>query len=208
MKVRAIFIAILIYLVTGCASNPGTLYSSIDSAEKAIPYGSIDVILGASPIDLPETIHGLSFSRKRFDITSSDPVIDFGKYKANYKLFQLKLEKDEQYKIHVVSFCDCLGFDKRILVPNAYVIDSQGETVDTTMSSQAASLSSAGFHLQGKALESGMYYLVFSANNSRPGATIGIEEAKVNGYVPTGIIVANKSNPYGKIMPSYEIVNE
>lgn len=208
MKFKLVIICCIAALTMGCAANPKKLYSKIDSNQSSVMHGSPSVIANATSIPLPTTIHGVSLGRKRFDITQEDPVIDFGIYKSNYKLFHFDLEKGDKYHISISSFCDCLGFDKRILVPNTYVIDSDGKTVETTMQNKVASLGIVEFILQGEANESGKYYLVFAANNSNPGARIGVDEAKVNGYIPTGIILSNSSNPYGKIMPSFEIISK
>ena len=198
----------MVIILSGCAANPNKLYQEIDSSTSVIPHGSIDVITKQNTIELPTTIHGVSFSRDTFHITHEDPIIDFGSYKSNYKLFSFSLSEGDHFQVSITSICDCFGFNKMILVPNAYVIDSSGNTIDTSLVNGGATLSTVGYILDGVATKNDNYYLVYAANNSKPGSSVAVEQAKMSGYVPTGIYVSNSSNPYGKIMPSYEVISK
>ncbi len=205
---RILIISFFMGLLVGCAANPEKMYAEISQSDRAVAYDSVDVIKKASAIELPKTIHGMSFKRESFHITAEDPVIDFGDYKSNYKLFAFHLNANDTFRISVMSLCQCLGFDKRILVPKTYVIDEQASPVAIESSERMDSLGSISYGIKGKVSQTGTYYLVVAANNSSLGSGVSTEETMMDGYKPTGIMISNKSNPYGKVMVSYEVLAE
>lgn len=205
MKLRLVIVAIVFGLIAGCATSPKQAYMATQKISQFSKYGEKEVVSNAEKIPLPTTIHGISFSRKSFEIVKEDPVIDFGDYKSHYKLFNFKANKGETFRISIMSLCDCLGFRKFILVPNVYVADSDGNFIETKITKSTSSLSSVELILDGQAAYNGEYHLVIAANNSSPGQNVAAGQAMANGYIPTGIYVSNSSHPYGKVIPSFEI---
>ncbi|MEZ9525666.1 hypothetical protein [Enterovibrio norvegicus] len=205
MKFRIILLLMLLGVLSGCATSPGSAYISVDTVENVAIYGEKSVIDNASPIPLEITDPGVIFI-STVGIHKDDPVIDFGDYKSHYKLFEFKASKGENFRIRIFSKCDCLGFRKFILVPELYVADANGSIIETNVINVHSELSHISLELEGSATYSGDYYLVFGANNSKPGKNIGVGEAKVNGYIPTGLILSNSSHPYGDVATSYEII--
>jgi len=194
-----------IALLTGCASSsPSTLYSLLSKSSEKIALANVEVIKNTTAIPLPSKVHGFSLERESFEITSRDSLIDFGDYKSNYKLFSFQMNKGDVFRIEVISFCDCLGFDKRILVPVAYVFNENGEKIDHRIVSAGATSGVAivDVNIEAKAPLNGKYYLLVAANNSKPGRVVGGELLLPDGRP----LITNKSNPYGKIMPSYELI--
>ncbi|MBO9492428.1 hypothetical protein J7384_18850 [Endozoicomonas sp. G2_1] len=63
-------------------------------------------------------------------VTLNDSIIQFGKYRSNYKLFEFDGTKGSVYTIELRSLCDCLGFSKTVLYPVAYIIDDEGTIIN------------------------------------------------------------------------------
>jgi hypothetical protein len=63
-------------------------------------------------------------------VALNDSVIQFGKYRSNYKLFEFDGVKGSAYTIELRSLCDCLGFSKTVLYPVAYIIDDEGTIIN------------------------------------------------------------------------------
>jgi len=211
MNFKSALSYIAIASLAACASDPSLLYSSLNQSNKPIATTNSEMIKNTHAISLPVKIHGFSLERKSYEITAKDPVVNFGDFKSNYKLFSFKVDPGNYFQVKVISFCDCLGFDKRILVPIAYIINESGKKIEQKIVGGGVfGVATASITIEANATESDTYYLIVGANNSNPGRIVGISSLVLYGapydIIPTGITITNTSNPYGKVMPSYEII--
>lgn len=211
MNFKHSYLYTVIVFLSACASSPSALYSSLSNPDKTVATTNAEVIKKTHATSLPVKIHGFSLGRESYEITADDPIIDFEAFKSNYKLFSFKVDRGDKFRVEVISFCDCLGFDKRILVPIAYIFNESGKEIEQNIVAGGVyGVATASVTIEASASESGQYYLLVGANNSNPGEIVGSEDLMLYGVaysvIPTGIPIINKSNPYGKIMPSYELV--
>ena len=208
MNMKLIFSMLILSIITSCASNPNKVYAQVDVSDNVVLHGSEQVVKSVVAIPLPKTSSStFSLLPKSFKINEQDAIIDFDEFKGSYKLFEFGADRGDSFTIKLASMCDCFGFNKQILVPIAYVVNKRGVAVKTDTTNIVNRLGFISFSLKGDAPENGKYYLVVAANNGKPGSKSGVGEAKIDGYKPTGIMLSNRSHPYGKIIPSYTLEN-
>lgn len=194
MKTKAILFSIFVIILAGCARNhpPPSLTNNPQNSVIS-EFGSIDVLKSAKVDVLP-------LEGKKYSIQPHDPIVNFGEYMSNYKVFSMDLSEGGSFNVDITSICSCVGLNKRILVPRAYVVNADGNVIETKASKYRAELSFVGYSLSGTVKTDGKYYLVVAANNSNPGKPVAMDTVQVNGYIPTGIRISNNSSPYGRLI--------
>jgi hypothetical protein len=110
-------------LLVGCQSTAKKDYGQLISTNK-VALTNIQAIENSEAIVLD------SSKPTETKIALNDSVIQFGKYRSNYKLFEFDGVKGDAYAIELRSLCDCLGFSKTVLYPVAYVIDDEGTIIN------------------------------------------------------------------------------
>jgi len=109
MNFKSALSYIAIAALAACASDPSLLYSSLNQSNKPIATTNSEMIKNTHAVSLPVKIHGFSLERKSYEITAKDPVVNFGDFKSNYKLFSFKVDHGNYFQVRVISFCDCLA---------------------------------------------------------------------------------------------------
>jgi len=188
----------LCIFVASCATSEKVLYERIQSNEQTSVKTNVEALSASKIIPLPKGTNWFPITGEDFDIEQSDPIFAFPDYLSNYKIFSFSGDIDDKFQIKVWSSCDCLGFDKRILVPVTYVFDETGKVIDYEVVGAKSDIGHIFYKVIGSFESSSKLFLFVGADNSRVGKTMGTGEAMVDGYKPTGIIVRSTSNPYGE----------
>jgi hypothetical protein len=110
-------------LLVGCQSTAKKDYSQLLNSNNV-------ALTNSEAIDNSTAITLNSSKPTETKITLKDSVIQFGKYRSNYKLFEFNGIKSAAYSIELRSLCDCLGFSKTVLYPVAYIIDDKGAIIN------------------------------------------------------------------------------
>jgi len=110
-------------LLAGCQSTAKKDYSQLLNSNK-VALTNIEAIENSAAITLNPS------KSTKAKIAINDSVIQFGKYRSNYKLFEFDGIKGGSYSIELRSLCDCLGFSKTVLYPVAYIIDEEGVIIN------------------------------------------------------------------------------
>lgn len=110
-------------LIAGCQSTAKKDYGQLLSSNK-VAFTNNEAIEHATAITLDPS------KPIEAKIELNDSVIQFGKYRSNYKLFEFDGVKSGDYTIELRSLCDCLGFSKTVLYPVAYIIDNEGTIIN------------------------------------------------------------------------------
>lgn len=110
-------------LLTGCQSTAKKDYGQLLNSNK-VAFTNSEAIENSKAIILNPS------SETEAKITLDDSVIQFGKYRSNYKVFEFQGDKGREYAIELRSLCDCLGFSKTVLYPIAYIIDNEGNVIN------------------------------------------------------------------------------
>ncbi len=110
-------------LLVGCQSTAKKDYSQLLNSNKVALTNS-EAIQNATAITLNPA------KPTETKISLNDSVIQFGKYRSNYKLFEFDGVKGSDYTLELRSLCDCLGFSKTVLYPVAYIIDNEGNIIN------------------------------------------------------------------------------
>ncbi|MBB3169441.1 hypothetical protein [Simiduia aestuariiviva] len=193
MKTKAIVILMFVIILAGCARNhPAPSLTNNPQDSIISEFGSINVLKSAK-------VNVLPLESKKYSIQPHDPIVNFGEYMSNYKVFSMDLAEGDTFNVDITSICSCIGLNKRILVPRAYVVNADGNVIETMASKYRSELSFVGYSLSGTVKTEGMYFLVVAANNSNPGKPVAMDTVQVNGYIPTGIRISNNSSPYGQM---------
>lgn len=110
-------------LLVGCQSTAKKDYSHLLNSNKVALTNS-EAIQNSTAITLNPS------KPTEAKVALNDSVIQFGKYRSNYKLFEFDGVKGNTYTIELRSLCDCLGFSKTVLYPVAYIIDDEGAIIN------------------------------------------------------------------------------
>jgi hypothetical protein len=110
-------------LLAGCQSTAKKDYSLLLNSDK-VALTNIEAIENSAAITLNTS------KSTEAKIAINDSVIQFGKYRSNYKLFEFDGIKGDSYSIELRSLCNCLGFNKTVLYPVAYIIDEEGDVIN------------------------------------------------------------------------------
>ncbi len=117
------FLFVSYTLLAGCQSTAKKDYSQLLNSNNV-------ALTNSEAIDNSTAIALNSSKPTETKITLKDSVIQFGKYRSNYKLFEFNGIKSAAYSIELRSLCDCLGFSKTVLYPVAYIIDDKGAIIN------------------------------------------------------------------------------
>ncbi len=207
MTTRFNVLLVLLGLLAACATNPSKFTELLDSDSTVVITQKKDMLTATEIMPLPTTIHGMSFRRKSFKLTETDPLFDFGDYKGNFKVFSFSLEEDDEFVITVQPLP--LGLTHKMLgiVRNVLILTESAEEISTEKSAEQNAF--GDYYYKGASRGAGTYYLVVAADNSSMGERIktfsGTTAAGGMAIEGQGNII---SNPFGTFFPSIEIVEK
>jgi len=186
---------IVLSFLMGCTNHSAINQETVSSSTTPIAHSFEQAIQLARATPLPVD-RGLF--PERWEIDASDPRLEVGQAPGNYRVFDFKLRKGQTYVINVISMCNnmCFGFSKTILKPRVTVVDSQGKLVADHLEGQ----NPLSIEWSGVAPADGRYFLIVSADNEKPGATVLTVNAPVPGYTGMIVPVGMASAPFGKVI--------
>lgn len=185
-------------LLGACASQP-TSSPSIASAPTA--SAALAVVHDTQAIPIPVDA-GLLAQTPQSNSSEAQPRL--GTPAANYRVFALELSKGESYSLSVKSLCNqpCAGFNKLALKPQALLLDSHGVVIAKQPSSASTVLGQTTLSWDGKAVESGTYYLLVPADNGNTERTWVIEDSWLNNSPLMSVNTGIRGFPFSKINPN------
>ncbi|HYH96680.1 hypothetical protein [Hyalangium sp.] len=164
----------VVVAVSGCVT-PGQRYAALK--EESLKARTLEEAVKASPLRKVRVGREIKTNLNKPDdiLLTSDGASSDSYYVSYYQLYAFAVVAGKSYTLTVKSFCDCLGFQKLMPVPEAYVVDGEGRLISRVLQP----VHQEGFNggLEGTwgftAEENGQYFLVLAANNSDPGQVVG-----------------------------------
>jgi hypothetical protein len=107
----------------------------------------------------------------KFYVGAGDMVVQLPHYSTYYKLLRVDQPQGLPFKVTVNSYCSCLGYDKRVMVPVVYGLSSAGQVVDASSGTyalhQATGVTSPlHISLETNFAKGDVAYVVVAADNS------------------------------------------
>src|SRR3954469_6918656 len=118
---RVIMMCVTVLTLGACASvPPSSVYLS--QMRQAHPADIASIASGdvAAPLLKPGV--------NKFDVGAGDRVLELSHYSSYYKL--LRVGQARPLKVTINSYCSCLGYDKRVMMPVVYGLSVTGQVVD------------------------------------------------------------------------------
>jgi len=175
LATRLLFVIFGLNLV-GCASGMKD-YNSFVMPNNSIA-SSTQELLELRPAN------SLRFNKEQiWNITFSDPILKLNNIKSNYRAFSFQGNTTKQFTIEIWSRCDCLGFNKTVMHPIAFIIDNEGEVINKSnvkfASGRMGWTRPANIYGKwiGKLEKDETYYLIIAADNRSLGKSVGSFEA-------------------------------
>jgi len=198
----ALFLASTI--LTGCQSTAKKDYGQLLNSNK-VAFTNNEAIENSTAITLSPS------KPIEAKIALNDSIIQFGKYRSNYKLFEFEGIKGKGYTVELRSLCDCLGFSKTVLYPVAYIIDNEG----TIINDKPVQLGqgSMGFSYpmnihgiwSGSFPKTSKYYFLVAADNRNLESTVADVNAQMVSAPYASISVPMTSDVQGKLEIKLEL---
>lgn len=179
MEKRVWCLAVVV-AVSGCGTPKG-MYAAL--TEESLKARTLEEAVKASRPRRIKVGRELKLKLEKSDdilLTSEGAPPDLY-YVSYYRLYSFMAVAGTDYTITVRSFCDCLGFQKLVAVPEAYVVDREGRLVSGVLhpvnqdGSKGELVGTWGFAAE----KNDKYFLVLAANNVDPGRWVG----EVKGYL-------------------------
>ncbi|WP_404420973.1 hypothetical protein [Thalassospira australica] len=187
--------------LSACAPPVADLYLQVTTQPQLIAQTEKDAVSRAEPKSMKE-----GFFPRYHEISAQSPIIQRDGYLSNYEVFKANFEAGQNIMMFVASQCDCLGFDKRVLVPDISFLDEKGEPENATV--EGVSLGLNFFvTLRTNIERDGNYYLLVGANN----ASVGKEAPNKNATAPlysgqsASLSTSTTPNPFGEVSVTYFI---
>ncbi len=175
LAARLLFVIFGLNLV-GCASGMKD-YNTFVLPNSSIA-SSTQELLKLKPAN------SLRFNKEQiWDITFNDPIMELNNIKSNYRAFSFEGNISKQFTIEIWSRCDCLGFNKTIMHPMAFIIDGDGEVVNQSNIKFASGRmgwsrpANVYGKWTGKVEKDETYYLIIAADNRSLGKSVGSVDA-------------------------------
>ncbi len=184
------FVLLFSIFLISCGTAPEKQYSN------SVANSSNPALTSKEAIDKSKHIEIKEKEIIRAEIRLEDPTIQYGGIISNYKIFKINAKQNKKYTIELRTLCSCFSWTKHILFPVAYLMDSNGNTINSKpikfeKGSEGLTLP-ANLHLifEGRFPENDTYYFMIAADNSNIGEPIITYQ---NGFTidsyPTGDII-------------------
>lgn len=217
----------IIFLFTGCAiwlldANEKANEKKVDDQlsqtnkipDKDLLFSTNDVVKKISPKPIEGSIKtindksGTTFRMEgliRSKIDLSDPILVYGdsiKYRSNFELYQFHSEENQEYKIIVETFQNQkIGFDKYFMVPIVYLLDANGNILNSNPTSITFEDELVHFfrlNYEGLIKERDNYFILIGSDNRVSGQTFSKLHLVSNGnFSSPGIILDQVGSPTG-----------
>jgi hypothetical protein len=140
-------------------------------------------------------------SARNIKIGTNSPLMVADSLNGRFEIVSIQGVKGRPYSITVAALCDCLGFRKWSVVPEAYLLDHLGNTV-----AQGARTAPTSRYITGTFPEDGEYKVLVLADATSEGARVG----EIQGWVPGPAAVAGflsismQSHPTGIVQVNHQ----
>ncbi|WP_083846026.1 MalM family protein [Rhodanobacter spathiphylli] len=167
MKIRWAFLAL--FFLSGCAAVPstpdvmGNLVEANPVPLAAVKLRSDAPLLGMQPV--------------KGELGPGAPAVKLAQGSSYYRLYRLP-QVNGTLHLKLISYCACLGFDKRIAVPVVRVLTKAGQVIEPLPDGYEYSVESAhGFTPLSVTLDvtvpsPNATYALVASDNSRPDASV------------------------------------
>ena len=152
--------------IVAALSVPAAMAEEIPQPTVATAASMADVVAG--PAQRSE-----AGARTRLRLDATAPSVEHAGYLTYYRTYEVVAPRDGPLSVTLESFCACVGFDKKMAVPVALVVDASGAPVelpDLARVDPGFGIAKIRGHFaarQGQA-----YRVVVMADNSSPGSTV------------------------------------
>jgi hypothetical protein len=174
----------VVVAVSGCVT-PRARYESLK--EESLKARTLEEAVKASPPDKATVGREIKLELEKSDniLLTSDDSSSYSYYVSYYRLYSFEVVAGKRYTLTVKSACDCIGFQKLVAIPDAYVVNGEGKLVSRVHKPVQQEKNGniwSGFTIElvgtweFTAEENGQYFLVLAANNSDPGQWVGLVE--------------------------------
>lgn len=125
--------------MTACATNPQAEYqTTLKSRESSSPS---DVAVAANAV----TPHSLTKGERfKFALDTGDPVVTIDGMASFYEVFRINGLAGQPMTVKTFSFVKGIGFDKYVVWPRVFFVDSTGSIVNAVPSDGRVSASLGG----------------------------------------------------------------
>jgi len=137
---------------------------------------------------------------RNIKIGMDSPLIAGETLKGRFEVVSIQGTQGQPYAITVVAICDCLGFRKWTVVPDAYLLDHEGKTV-----TQGTVISPTHRYITGTFPRDGEYKVLVLADANHEGEKVGSISAWLpGGGLTSGFLdIPKRSHPTGIVQVSY-----
>lgn len=183
-------------LLGACAGSQQSLQRhSVETDKPPLATSRLAAIHSAEAIPLPVRSGPFPASRS---LEAQQPPAGFASSLSNYRVYALRLQQGERYRLGVSSPCQdsCLGIDKFALKPRALLLDTNGAVIPSQASAGVGRLSLAW---DGEAPEDATYYLLVAADSDDIGKTIVIDDVWVNNSPLMAVETGLPNAPFGRL---------
>lgn len=140
---------------------------------------------------------------RNIKIGMSSPVMTADSLNGRFEVVSIQGVKGRPYAITVAAICDCLGFRKWSVVPEAYLLDHDGNTL-----AQGAFISPTIRYITGTFPQDGEYKVLVAADATSEGERVGEIRGGMaipgQGFIPNVLQLALRSHPTGIVQVNYE----
>lgn len=173
-KIRPFVVFLAIVLISGCAINREGTFKELINKDGPVALTNAEAIASTSVITLSPS------TTTESELDLDDSLIQFGRARSNYKVFELPGSVGQSYQIELRTLCDCLGFNRKsrkIVYPIVYVTNANGDIVKRPTEVDAGD-EPQGVPKNIKAIvdgefgSDGPYYLIVAADTRRLGLTV------------------------------------
>ena len=192
---------IILFIFSGCAASPESLYDSIESVEsnnvaykfsEAIKFGQAKEIV---PNEIVE-----------FELGTENPIIELAnghRYRTFYRMLEFTGSAGSMVSFKITTSCKCISvFRETVVYPVAYILDYNGKVLTSYPREweRKHDFILTGLTYEGlweaKIPQDGKYFLLIGADNSFVGVVLGINYPLILPDSPETYIL---SSPSGKV---------
>ncbi len=137
---------------------------------------------------------------RNIKIGMNSPLMVGESLKGRFEVVSLQGVRGQPYALTVLAICDCLGFRKWTVVPDAYLLDHEG-----MMIAQGAIISPTHRHITGVFPRDGEYKVLVMADATHEGEKVGSIRAWLpgGGLTSSFLDIPKRSHPTGIVQVSY-----
>lgn len=138
---------------------------------------------------------------RNIKIGTNSPLMAADPLNGRFEIVSIQGVKGRPYAITVAAICDCLGFRKWSVVPEAYLLDQHGDTL-----AQGAKTALTTRYITGTFPEDGEYKVLVLADATSEGERVGEIQAWLPGPAAAAgfLSMSMRSHPTGVVQVNHQ----